>query len=409
MIGSKPKMLLLTHEFPYGNSETSFIGPEIKYLFQSFEIPLILTFPGGSEKQDLPLETAIQIIDENQKKHIHFKLKLLFFLTIFPHWVINLIFKCLLHKKGIGVLKTQIAQLIKYLHLMIVLDKSIKENQIEIVYSYWFDHWNVAACLYKKLVNPNIRVISRAHRYELVKETSALGFFPFHSIQFKYSDAVFFISSTLQKQYQKQYPSAAKYLLLSRLGVPIALNFTNETKTAEPYVFVSISDIKPIKNLELQAAAMLSSKLPIVWHHFGANKENNSIAKLLVNSNVTYLNHGFMQSALLFKFLEETPIHFLLNTSKSEGIPVSMMECIALGIPIIATNVGGVSELVNDKTGMLISATISEMDLCDILIDACRNYKFDKTERKQIQEFFKENYAAAKNYPHFCTLINQLT
>ena len=43
-----------------------------------------------------------------------------------------------------------------------------------------------------------------------------------------------------------------------------------------------------------------------------------------------------------------------VNMSLSEGIPVSIMEAISFGIPIIATNVGGNAEIVNDETGVLI-------------------------------------------------------
>ena len=38
-----------------------------------------------------------------------------------------------------------------------------------------------------------------------------------------------------------------------------------------------------------------------------------------------------------------------------EGIPVSLMECMAAGLPVIATRSGGVPELVDDATGLLCS------------------------------------------------------
>lgn len=46
--------------------------------------------------------------------------------------------------------------------------------------------------------------------------------------------------------------------------------------------------------------------------------------------------------------------------SLSEGIPVSIMEAISFGIPIIATNVGGNAEIVNDETGVLIPVNIDQ-------------------------------------------------
>ncbi|NJK95527.1 MAG: glycosyltransferase [Bacteroidales bacterium] len=48
-----------------------------------------------------------------------------------------------------------------------------------------------------------------------------------------------------------------------------------------------------------------------------------------------------------------------LNTSLSEGVPVSVMEALSFGLPVIATDVGGTGELINDEVGMLINPEIS--------------------------------------------------
>jgi glycosyltransferase involved in cell wall biosynthesis len=47
--------------------------------------------------------------------------------------------------------------------------------------------------------------------------------------------------------------------------------------------------------------------------------------------------------------------------SLAEGIPVSIMEAMAVGLPVIATNIAGTSELVDDrKTGLLVRPADSE-------------------------------------------------
>ena len=49
--------------------------------------------------------------------------------------------------------------------------------------------------------------------------------------------------------------------------------------------------------------------------------------------------------------------------SETEGVPVSIMEAFSVGIPALATDVGGVAELVNGQNGALLSAdaTIGEI------------------------------------------------
>jgi glycosyltransferase involved in cell wall biosynthesis len=50
-----------------------------------------------------------------------------------------------------------------------------------------------------------------------------------------------------------------------------------------------------------------------------------------------------------------------INPSYSEGLPTSVLEAGAVGLPVIATDVGGTKEvIINGKTGILIKEKDSE-------------------------------------------------
>lgn len=63
---------------------------------------------------------------------------------------------------------------------------------------------------------------------------------------------------------------------------------------------------------------------------------------------------GFVDQETIAKTLRESDIFVL--PSFAEGIPVALMEAMAIGIPVIATYVGGITELVIDhQTGQMVS------------------------------------------------------
>ena len=65
-----------------------------------------------------------------------------------------------------------------------------------------------------------------------------------------------------------------------------------------------------------------------------------------------------------------------LSTSENEGIPIAMIEAQLAGIPIVATDVGSVSEVVIDnKTGILCDRTEKQ------LIEGIRKIAEDKKLR----------------------------
>ena len=67
------------------------------------------------------------------------------------------------------------------------------------------------------------------------------------------------------------------------------------------------------------------------------------------------------------------------------------MEAFSSGIPAIATNVGGVSELVNNNNGFLVDKDIKSEELAKIIC------KFYTLPENQIKELRKSAYEKWKN------------
>lgn len=80
-----------------------------------------------------------------------------------------------------------------------------------------------------------------------------------------------------------------------------------------------------------------------------------------------------------------------INTTNFDNTPVSVMEAMALGLPVISTNVGGIPFLIEDrKTGVLVSPNQAELFVTEII--GLLNHPETVTEiaeyaRKEVEKF----------------------
>jgi glycosyltransferase involved in cell wall biosynthesis len=87
--------------------------------------------------------------------------------------------------------------------------------------------------------------------------------------------------------------------------------------------------------------------------------------------------------------------------SLSEGLSIALLEAMAAGKPVVATNVGGNPELVVDgETGYSVpprDADALATKLRSLLVDKCRAKKLGENGRKRVQQKFSLQ-AMADNY-----------
>ena len=71
-------------------------------------------------------------------------------------------------------------------------------------------------------------------------------------------------------------------------------------------------------------------------------------------------------------------------------MPFSIVEAISFGIPVIATDVGGTNEIVNQTTGILIDKNFKPIQLAKIVDDfSLQNKKYSS---EVIRNFWLENF-----------------
>jgi len=218
---------------------------------------------------------------------------------------------------------------------------------------------------------------------------------------------VFVISHNGEAYLKSKYPKHAHKIHLSYLGV-LDHGINPLQTVADKFTLVSCSNLLPVKRVALIAEALKHVKLPIKWIHFGDGPlmETIKASCKLLPSNVEVDLKGRISNADLMGFYKQTHVSLFINISKSEGLPVSIMEAVSFGIPILATNVGGTSEIVTDKTGILIDEDVTPL-LIAKEISAFKNSYFSTSDfRQNIKAFWKQHYDASVNYLEFIGKLN---
>jgi len=99
--------------------------------------------------------------------------------------------------------------------------------------------------------------------------------------------------------------------------------------------------------------------------------------------------HGLKSKQEVAEFMRKADVFVL--PSEWENLPCVIIEAMASGLPIVATTVGGIPEMVNDKIGLLVPPGNSEVlaEAIDYMLDHYQNYDSNEVA----------NYARARYSP----------
>jgi glycosyltransferase involved in cell wall biosynthesis len=395
------ELLLFTEKFPYQGGEV-FLKAEIPHLAQHFE--KIWIFPSQvSENQIFNLPDNVKVIAPQWPAETHTRRILSrYFLLILGYFVYEFFFSK--HRfKYLTQFKWNFYRLIGLIQEAEAIGVEMKNiyKQDSICYTYWFNEQTSRLLLLKKMGMPNLRVISRVHLYDFEEEFNGRGYLPFRRFEMKNIDKVVPISEYARTYLNQRFALRDKITEVHRLGVPEApFNLGGSGGT---FILVSCSALSWYKRPELLVDVIAALELPVNWIHFGDGPMLEQFMARVQNlpSHIKLDYRGRVSNEEIIQFYRENPVDALLNVSIYEGIPYSMMEAIASGIPIIGCNVCGVPEIVTEQTGLLLPAVPepkkTAIQITEFLSNKSRNLSF----RQGVIAFGKQFYQAESNYSKF--------
>lgn len=156
--------------------------------------------------------------------------------------------------------------------------------------------------------------------------------------------------------------------------------------TSDAVLCLTAAKLEIVKGHALQIEAMRHLKTHVAWRrlHFawiGDGVGREELASALAVEGVTDRVHLVGHSTDIAGWMDAADIYVL--TSHSEGMPLSVMEAMAKGLPVIATAVGGTAEALGD-TGFLVTRPAYTDRCIGDLVDALERLASDDMVRKEM-------------------------
>ena len=202
----------------------------------------------------------------------------------------------------------------------------------------------------------------------------------------KHVDVVFSLGGNLTSILLKNKIEKNKIVQIP-IGIEQDWVHASMPKNNDVIKFVFVGRYERRKGIEELNKALLKilDKQNFEFHFIGPIPEN----KKIISPKIIYYG-SIGEQEKIKNILRSCDV--LVCASYSEGMPTVILEAMASGLTVIATNVGAVNELVSDKTGYLIpSARVS------VIVDALKNAIHEQPEKleqkkRNGQQLIHENF-----------------
>lgn len=448
------KLVLFTNTFPYGKGET-FLQEELQYTSKEFEqiviFPLYKPKEGGVKElpnSNIKVMQPLLSFDHKDKGAL---IKNGFFCFAPICFAVKEFFlkKVFCSGKKLWLFANYLFMLRSILSNKKVMQQVIGEvKECSVAYLYWGDKSALLTPFLKKRLKgcSKAKFAVRFHGSDLYE--SAKGYLPFREMLYKAVDWAITISKNGEEYIKQNYKNQPATISTHRLGsfyhsdacpnlaAPLP---DNPSAVDAPGAFniISCSNVIELKRVHLIAQAMLMLERDenlcsfikkggishICWTHIGDGPLLEPIKEYIQSYGVkededidsTPIICNFMGAMPHNKVIEYYQTHYtdlFVQVSRSEGVPVSIMEALSFGMPVLATNVGGVSELLPPDCGC---GTLMDKDLsAEQLYKNIKEWIIKSVEQPgyeralEARKIWEENWDCSKNYSTFAKFLSSI-
>ncbi|MDG1914966.1 MAG: glycosyltransferase [Crocinitomix sp.] len=393
---SKKKVLnIISNNFPYGLGE-QFFEAEVDKMAEFYDevvlFPLIKVDGLRKLPTNVKVNDSLNLVDKDvTKKQVFSALFIILRIVGFEFLKSNK--KSFIFKK------------IKWWMTSIAYCKSLSKAYLSSIESknenHHYSFWMNDGALSLSILRAKSKISGfgfRVNGYDIFEERHAGNYMPFRYFNYKYVNRVYVLSK-VALSYLKAIDFKKGKLVYAPYGIyPQGLNQLQES---EQYQIVSCGNMIPLKRIDKIIAALAGIKdKSIHWIHFGDGVLRPELEKQLVDlpENITVDFKGHVPNTELIDMYKNHSINLFIHTSETEGLGMAIIEAQSFGLPAVVIGVGGVLDIVTDKTGIVLKPESEGPEIEAAIRKALDGEMNTQGYRQQIQDQILIVFDAEKNY-----------
>lgn len=401
-----PRILVITSSYPLGSGDISgnFIEKQVRNMVNRGYLMYVLAphSPGAKFVQD---EEGIRIYR-------------------FPYFYpLNLQSLCGSGGMYFGFTKSFLGkiQMIPYLFMMILYSGIIiRKDHIDLIHTHWIIPQGIAGAFWRKITG--IPHLTTSHVLDITITNHFSWLRSFIQLVLKGSDSITVNSSFTREQVLK-FTSSLKPITIIPMGIddswiPFEIQETSGIKNGHSILFVGrIIEWKGVDVL-IHAVQLVSVNYPdvlltIIGEGPCRKKYENLVRKIGFDKIIHFpgkvsdrqLKEAYLKSDLFILPSREK------NSVVMEGLGVVLLEAMAVGVPVIGSNTGGIPDIIEDNVNGLLVPPDNPEALAKAILQIFDNpsmaEQFRKTGLKTVKTRFSWDIISEQFADIYKTVITE--
>lgn len=263
-------------------------------------------------------------------------------------------------------------------------------------HSFWMNTGALALAMLKNkkaIESFNFRV----NGFDLFDERREGLYMPYRFFNLKMVEHVFAVSTEAEK-YLKAINYYPNKVILSHNAV-YDLGLNPESKD-EVIRIVSCSNLIPLKRVDKIIDALGQLTFKVNWVHFGDGPLMTGLKLKATDlpKHIIWEFKGNKPHNNIMDLYRNKHITIFIHTSETEGQGMAIVEAQSFGIPPIAIGVGGVLDIVDNSTGVVLKPESGGAEIAKAITEFIEGEKNTSEFRKTTKNICLTRFEAEKTY-----------